>query len=134
MKICDDFGNIIENDSLVPLVIEDGLVHFFLRRETDDTLLRFEIWQVGSWANDNGTEIYDVPHDVELYISGVIKSDGCSHVYFGEMSGEPFGVTGYLHLCGKRDWTMHAQVMRQVYEYAKKTIVGFNDLDDSVCS
>ena len=48
------------------------------------------------------------PHHAERLFDGFIKWDGCSHVTFGDD-------TGYLHLCGKRDFTQLREALDIVF-------------------
>lgn len=74
----------------------------------------------------------------EPYVSGGIKFDGCSHVYFGPVlkstatSGDQASEQGYLHFCGKRDWQLHCMAMELVYKEVTKYITDFME-DESWC-
>jgi hypothetical protein len=51
------------------------------------------------------------PVEWERQLSGFVKWDGCSHLYFGEKESP-----GYLHLCdGARGWKNLAALMEAVY-------------------
>ncbi|MEE9337254.1 MAG: hypothetical protein V3U87_04175, partial [Methylococcaceae bacterium] len=67
------------------------------------------------------------PCDTELYITGMIKWDGCSHLWFGERV-EKDRQSGYLHLCGKSYIQKHADMMLALYALAEKTIKRY-DID-----
>ncbi len=124
MELFDKSGKEMQADELIPLVVdEDGLINFLMKVVDKDTeyRLNFEVYEVGAWVENETTGAYDVPCDLELYLSGVIKWDGCSRIYFGEQD-EKENPSGYLHLCGKIYWQKHCQVMSEIYEYAEKTI------------
>lgn len=90
----------------------------FLIIANDDVEIRmqFEVHEVLSWECDKS----NTPIDTELYLSGVIKWDGCSHLYFGNQeSGMP---DGYIHLCGEEEWIAHNIMMEELYQYAADTI------------
>ena len=111
-------------DELIPLVVEDDGVSSFLMKIVDDDTeynLKFEVYEVNSWTENEETGAYGVTCDLELYLSGTIKWDGCSHVFFGEKNdkGNP---SGYLHLCGRKYWEKHCRVMSAIYEYAENAI------------
>lgn len=60
-------------------------------------------------------ETADVNQQVEetdLYLKGMIKWDGCSHILVGPD-------IGYLHLCGYNKWKEFSEVMESVW---KKTV------------
>ncbi len=42
------------------------------------------------------------------YISGIIKWDGCSHLYFGDRDG-------YIHACGSSDVLRIGKILEKVY-------------------
>lgn len=48
----------------------------------------------------------------EVYLSGFIKWDSCSHFYFGE-NGE-----SYLHLCGQQAIPNHNKLMAYIFNRA----------------
>lgn len=84
--------------------------------------ISFKVHEVTGW--DMGS----VPTDTNLYLTGTIIWDGSSHMWFGEEEGEEEGEKqdGYLHLCGKFYWDLHAQVMTNVYEYAERNISAYD--------
>ena len=108
-----------------PLLIVDGYTRFLVNIITkgDDlkTMMEFEVYEVESWECDGEK----TPSDIELYVDGRIKWDGCSHVFFGE-KGNNEERDGYIHLRGKSQWAMHCEVMMKIYELAEKTIVNFD--------
>ncbi len=80
--------------------------------------MSFKVYEAVSW------EIAEpVPIDVELYLHGTIKWDGCSHVWLGEDEENP---NGYLHLCGKEAWDNHVKVMNAVYSLAATSIINYD--------
>jgi hypothetical protein len=111
---------------LIPMLCEDGYTNFLIKIITkgDDLqyFMEFEVYEVDSLDLDDNK----APSEIELYLEGFIKWDGCSHVYFGakDENGER---DGYLHLCGKTHWRRHAEVMMKIYELAEKTILGYDE-------
>lgn len=86
---------------------DDGFPLFLVERMENgygDCAFNFVVYEVVSWDMDGK------PGDIEKYMSGYIKWDGCSHVDFGE--------GGYIHLCGKVCWERHAQIVLRLYDYA----------------
>jgi len=80
----------------------------------------FATFVITSWdMNDN-------PVELEEYISGFIKWDGCSHFYFGEDQD------GYLHLCGADDVINHAKLMVEIYKKATSLISTFDQSEKLV--
>jgi hypothetical protein len=49
------------------------------------------------------------PHEAERFVSGTVKWDGCSHVYFGDNNG-------YLHLCGRSSFAKLSLALPAIYE------------------
>lgn len=108
----------MKEKGLVPLLTTDGYINFLIKIDDDtDYRMDFEVFEVVSWECDDA----NTPSDTELYMTGVIKWDGCSHVYFGEKD-ETGNQDGYLHLCGKSYWDGHVKLMQAVYALAEKTI------------
>lgn len=98
----------------------NGYVNFLLRmKEQTDTAIRFEVYEVAAWKLDR------TPSDVNLYLTGTIKADGCSHIWIGEDNEDDYQ-DGYVHLCGKYYWDNHIQLMQELYEFGKKTIKKFD--------
>jgi hypothetical protein len=98
-------------------------VSFLLKRKNTnyEYSFDFEVFEVISWSENEKTGCVDVPHEIEPYISGFIKWDGCCHFYFG---GD---IRGYLHLCGKDCIEKHHKIIDYLYDLAKKTIKFFDD-------
>lgn len=92
---------------------------FLIKVDGEDHYMKFEVFEVEGWDEN------DVASDIELYVTGTIKWDGCSHIWFGEKNAEG-KQDGYLHLCGKIFWTRHAAVMLAIYELAEKTIKNYD--------
>ena len=103
-------------------ILKDCLYDQFMIEIDDDIKhsMSFKIYEVNSWESDK------TPSDLELYMSGCIKWDGCSHIWFGDKDSEDKH-DGYLHLCGKRYWELHCKLMTAIYELAEKTIINFNE-------
>lgn len=110
---------------LTPLLCDGGYINFLIKIITkgEDLQYRmeFEVYEVNSWECDDS----NTPAETELYLEGTIKWDGCSHVWFGEKD-ENDDRDGYLHLCGKTCWQLHADVMMKIYELAENTILGYD--------
>lgn len=98
----------------------EGNISFLIKIEENvDYGMFFQVEEVQSWGA-NG------PLDCELYLSGLIKWDGCSHLHFGGSEGETGkNIPGYLHLCGKFHFEKHCLMMKALYELAEKTIVHY---------
>lgn len=109
---------------MIPLVIADKSPRFLLNITNPDTTvaMSFEVYEIVGWDYINE----DVADDVELYLSGMIKWDGCSHLMFGKKD-ENGKTNGYLHLCGKEFFNHHIQLMKELFEYASKVIVKFDN-------
>lgn len=106
-----------DESCLSALLCEDGYINFLIKIDSDtEHKMDFKVYEVNSWACDDE----HTPIDPDLYLTGVIKWDGCSHVWFGEE--EDGKQDGYLHLCGKTCWKRHCEVMMAIYELAEKTI------------
>ena len=101
-----------------PLITEDDRVLFLIEiTEPIEASLDFNIWEVTAWDEDQNIVLeYN-----EKYISGRIKWDGCSHIWFGDENG-------YMHLCGKSDFYLLAKVMDAVWKIAETEIKNFDGL------
>ena len=108
------------NDNLIPILKDtNGYVVFLLQEiEKHDLFLKFNIKKCISWDMD------DEIAETEDYMSGYVKWDGCSHVWFGEEDNG--NRDGYLHLCGKEQWELHCKMMVAVYEYCSNNIKNFD--------
>lgn len=119
------YGEVMKEESGMceefPLLIDElGYVRFLIRHKIDtEYSLDFEVYEVLSWHMDN------VPYEKELYVSGVIKWDGCSHVFFG-VKNDNGSAGGYIHLCAKDCWLYHVKAMMALYELAEGKISRFN--------
>jgi len=101
----------------IPLVVEDGSPQFMMNVEfTEDVNMKFEVYEVQSHDDDKR------PVDLEMYLTGSIKWDGCSHLWFGNKKDEIYQ-DGYIHLCGKYFWDLHVKLMKEIWEYAEKNLV-----------
>ena len=108
----------LSKSELKDLLCDDGYTYFLIKIKGDtEYRMEFEVYEVTSWECDGK----NTPSDTELYMTGTIKWDGCSHVWFGE-KGEGDRQDGYLHLCGKTYWKRHADLMGALYSLAEKTI------------
>ena len=101
---------------------ENGYTTFLINIEPDiEYSMTFEVFEVAGWECDE----QHTPIDLELYMTGFIKWDGCSHVWFGEKE-EDQKQDGYLHLCGKAQWDKHCKMMMAVYDLAERTITKYD--------
>ncbi|MCP4475424.1 MAG: hypothetical protein GY821_12830 [Gammaproteobacteria bacterium] len=111
---------------MTPFLHNDGYVSFLIKlttKETDEPWrMDFELYEVVSWKCDDKK----TPSETELYLEGVIKRDGCSHIWFGAKDVNDQR-SGYLHLCGKTYWRRHADVMLKIFELAEKTISEYDE-------
>ena len=74
--------------------------------------LDFRVYQVTAWTAEN-----EVCHeDNELFLTGSIKFDGCSHITFGD-EGD-----GYLHLCGKKYFDDLKRVLDAIWQKANNEL------------
>ena len=113
-------GNEIAIEKLTPLVIDKKYINFLLEiTMKQDHMMAFDGYEVIAWDENNN------PVEMELYISGTIKWDGCSHVLFGEHD-EDGNQNGYLHLCGAHEWRKHIKIMTEVYKFASENITNFD--------
>jgi hypothetical protein len=116
------------------------------------TTLVFEYEADGSWVNFEAHEVvgftesptvkgsYDVPRyekfnytgsgdetnnldDACPQVHGMIKWDGCSHVYFGNPKGKGEGTDGYLHLCGEGSWLWLQHVLARVWLRCREILI-----------
>lgn len=98
----------------------EDYIQFFIEMEKDVAYsMNFKVYEVGGWMCDED----NTPTDLELYVHGTIKWDGCSHVYFGGDFDNP---NGYLHLCGKDYWEKHNKVMTEIFKVGSETIEHYN--------
>lgn len=105
---------------MINLLIEDGCVLFSLEVvKLDGSFIEFRVYEICSWSMGGD------PIDSELYLTGSIKWDGCSHIWFGEEDCKG-NQDGYLHLCGELFWDRHCKLMKKLYIYAKENIKGYN--------
>lgn len=100
------------------LLQNDHGIDFLIDFEEQDFEISatFSVYEVTSWDGETGE-----PVDKERYLKGYIKWDGCSHIWFGEEEGQ-----GYIHLCGKRYFDRHKEVMDAIWEMCSKKIKGFD--------
>jgi hypothetical protein len=100
---------------------ENGFINYLIEIGDDvEYSMSFKVYEVNSWETDDK----NTPIDEDLYLTGFIKWDGCSHITFGDdTTGEQ---DGYLHLCGKMYWRRHNEIMASIFELAEKTILKFD--------
>lgn len=83
----------------------------------EDELGNFDYEKKGAKSSDDTTEDME---EAQTLFRGLIKWDGCSHVYFGDEEG-------YIHLCGFDSWNYFYNALNRVWEYATKC--GFTEDD-----
>ena len=118
----DKDGNDLKLKDLHPFVGENRNEAIFLMKITDESeyYFSFEIYEVQGWEEEvPGSGEFTIPFDLELYLAGSIKWDGCSNVWFGEEDG-------YLHLCGKHCFDNHIKLLQELWEFASKRIEKFD--------
>jgi len=104
------------------LLREEGYTNYLIAVGKDtESKMDFEVYEVTAWDCDEA----NTPLEADLYMTGTIKWDGCSHVWFGEKD-ENGKQDGYLHLCGKSYWNRHVEVMNAVYALAEKIIARYD--------
>ena len=111
-------------------MIEDILIDDFgcplFIAEIDEDIehdMKFHVYKALSWNLSDNKCI-----DKELYLSGNIKWDGCSHIDFGDNSGT--STPGYLHFCGKEDFKKHAEVLNKLFKFASENIENFDKTEE----
>lgn len=109
-------NNIIKNDTFA-LISRNGYPQFLIDVE-DDVKYRmdFKLYEVGHWDGNKN------PVQVELYMRGSIKWDGCADFRFGPE--DPPG--GFIHLCSHGGLEDHCRVMNALFELAEN-IIGYSD-------
>lgn len=123
----DKDGNKLVLDELHKLLInKHGCAEFLLKITELNTeySICFDVYEVSSWTKDPETRQFTVPADVELYLTGMIKWDGCSHFWFGEKEGDK--QDGYIHLCGKYCFDKHTKLMQALFEFGRQHIKHFD--------
>jgi len=103
-------------EELEVLIKEGDFINYMVYYELGRHYLKFEVYQINSWYMDN------TPNngDLEEFIRGTIKWDGCSHINFGDENG-------YLHLCGLNYFKDVSKVLKAVWKKASETIDTFVD-------
>lgn len=98
------------------LIKEGNRITYLIKCEDDkETRLEFEVYQVNSWEMDDSP----IKTNMDLFVKGVIKWDGCSDIYFGDEDG-------YLHFCGYRCFEDIKKVIDAIWYKAEKEIVRFD--------
>jgi len=89
--------------------IDDEFQRFYIIFDKiEDHFADFSVYEVHTWPNGEG----------QLYLSGFIKWDGCSHITFPDK--------GYKHLCGKSDWRDHCKMMFDLYNFVTSKIKDYD--------
>lgn len=103
--------------------MKEVLIH---QEEQEQFLIEFEegdfeyaanfiVYEVTGWDKNGKT------CDMEQYLKGYVKWDGCSHINFGHDE-----YPGYIHICGKYFWNLHLQVMVATWNLCEAKITGFD--------
>ena len=100
----------------------EGFIWYWIKDVTiEDHMWSFEVYESCTLTKDDNETI----EDLELYVAGSIKWDGCSHVWFGEKDQNEKR-DGYLHLCGKQCWVNHSKVMSKLWDLAASKIKSYD--------
>ncbi len=104
-------------ENIMETLLKTGeYVEFLIEFEGDtEYSANFKVYEVISWTADDIE-----PSETELYLKGLIKWDGCSHIWFGDSDG-------YIHLCGKSMWDKHVRVMNAIWELCRTRITSFDE-------
>ncbi len=105
------------------LLSDDGQIQFVIVNPNileHEYSWSFEVYEVNGWECDED----NMPIKMDLYLTGFIKWDGCSHINFGEL--ENGKSDGYIHLCGGIYWRRHAEVMLKLWDMAPSKIAKFD--------
>lgn len=94
------------------IMLDERFVNFVVDFKVgpDNSNIEFKVFEVGS----NHLTSADLN---EVYISGTIKWDACSHFYFGE-EDETGNHDGYIYICGEPHFHNHRVVMFLLMEIA----------------
>lgn len=120
-------GNSISIDAFVKMVVLDDSPSFLLRlTKQEKHFINIEVYEVYAWYQDKKTQKWNVPCEIELYLTGYLKWDGCCHIWYGEedSSGKQ---DGYLHLCGEHSWKKHNQLMSEIWKFAGENIPAWDE-------
>jgi hypothetical protein len=103
-----------------PLVVIDDCPTFLMKLvDLRPTFIVFEVYEISIYRMNPITDECDQPDEIELYVKGTIKWDGCSHLWFGDKDG-------YIHLHGKSRYDVHCQLIQELFAFAEKNIERFN--------
>jgi hypothetical protein len=69
----------------------------------------------------SGTDSVETTEEAQVYLSGSIKWDGCSNLYFDEQDSIE-GTKCSLHFCGKQEAMNVGVLMGRLYDLAAKII------------
>jgi len=90
-------------------IISERFIDFVISVDTSESYMSFIVYDIGK----SGLSSHDLN---DIYISGYIKYDACSHFYFGGDSDDVD--IGYLHICGEPIYHNHRVLMFLLYEIA----------------
>jgi len=122
MGLIDAFNNEVGFEVFNPICFDEGAAYAdFLITTTAlyGHSWSFSVYEIGSWQSFDRNNLFDVPCDLEIYINGFIKWDGCSHFWFGDEDG-------YIHICGADEFEKHNKLMTYVYNEANEMIQTFD--------
>lgn len=109
---------IVKDGRIFEVLLQDsGMPKFLIEYEQGDleSHCDFKVFEVMSWNMEN------VPENIELYVRGTIKWDGCSHIWFGTEDKD-----GYIHLCGKHSFVDHCKLIAVLWEVVTAKIKCFD--------
>lgn len=95
---------------------DDHITFMYEIDDISETHIDITVFEINQWSLDNEPHI----ESSEKYLSAYIKSDACSHWWFGDSDK-------YLHLCGTLFIERHCEVVKKVWELAKNKIIGWDE-------
>lgn len=98
-------------------------INIHVEVEYHEARMEFKMFEVHGHSQDGpeypregNTGSGDTVNDrskAEAYITGTIKWDACSHLYFGTDNG-------YMHICGGRNWKNLITALERVFALARE--------------
>lgn len=98
---------LIKNGEYIAFLIE------FKEGQDFEVSMSFTVYEVNGWYTDNTVS------DMDVYLTGYMKWDGCNHFNFGD--------EGYMHLCGESYIDGLIDVMTKLKELARTKIKMFDE-------